>query len=108
MLGPVRDAAALQVNIERLVGDPELRASMGRAARMKAKRDFDQQTVIDTARALCARCYEMVGEAGRQDEQRRDIFRRLPEMMGVEVENWDASGDTSEDGDVKSDSEVSL
>ncbi|HEX4902862.1 MAG TPA: glycosyltransferase family 4 protein [Acidimicrobiales bacterium] len=47
LLGPVRDAAALQVNIERLVGDPELRASMGRAARMKAERDFDQQTVID-------------------------------------------------------------
>lgn len=59
---------------------------------------------VDGARTLCARCYEMVGEAGRQDEQRRDIFRRLPEMMGVEVENWDAGGDT-DDEDVKSDSE---
>ena len=46
----------------------------------------------------------MVGEAGRQDEQRREIFRRLPEMMGVEVENWDAGGDTDDD-DEKSDLE---
>ena len=59
---------------------------------------------VDASRALCARCYEMVGEAGRQDEQRREIFRRLPEMMGVEVENWDAGGDTDDD-DEKSDLE---
>ncbi len=59
--------------------------------------------VVDSGRTLCAKCYEMVGEGGRQDEQRREIFRRLPEMMGVEVENWDVGEDT-DDEDEKSDS----
>ena len=59
---------------------------------------------VDSGRALCAKCYEMVGEGGRQDEQRREIFQRLPEMMGIEVENWDAGEDMDEE-DEKSDLE---
>jgi glycosyltransferase involved in cell wall biosynthesis len=42
-----RDAAALTTAIDRLVGDGNLRASMGIAAREKARREFDQQRVID-------------------------------------------------------------
>jgi len=54
LLGPVRDAAALQVNIERLLDDPDLRTSMSKAALVKAKADFDQQTVIDRTLATYA------------------------------------------------------
>lgn len=55
LLGPVRDAAALQANIERLVDEPALRASMSAAARAKAKAEFDQRTVIDRTLATYAR-----------------------------------------------------
>src|SRR5690606_9154660 len=55
LLGAVRDAAALQGNIERLLDDPDLRASMAEAALVKAKADFDQQTVIDRTLATYAR-----------------------------------------------------
>ncbi|KAI1782439.1 hypothetical protein LXA43DRAFT_1144139 [Ganoderma leucocontextum] len=51
---------------------------------------------IDVSHALCAKCYEMVGESGQQDEQRWEIFRKLPEMMGVEVDNRDASADSGD------------
>jgi glycosyltransferase involved in cell wall biosynthesis len=47
LLGPVRDPIALQRNIERLLDDADLRTRMSEAATGKAKRDFDQQTVID-------------------------------------------------------------
>jgi len=47
LLGAVRDAAALQRNIERLLDDPALRSSMADSALAKAATDFDQQTVID-------------------------------------------------------------
>jgi glycosyltransferase involved in cell wall biosynthesis len=52
LLGPVRDAAALQANIERLLDDHDLRAQMSAAALAKARTGFDQQTVI--ARTLAA------------------------------------------------------
>lgn len=47
LLGPVRDATALRGNIERLVDDRTLRASMAAAALDKAHRDFDQDAVIE-------------------------------------------------------------
>ncbi len=47
LLVPVRDAAAIAAAVERLVGDPSLRASMGAAARRRAAAEFDQQRVID-------------------------------------------------------------
>lgn len=55
LLGSVRDAAALQANIERLLDDAYLRASMSAAALAKAKADFDQQRVIDLTLATYAR-----------------------------------------------------
>ncbi|MFP5578643.1 MAG: glycosyltransferase family 4 protein [Acidimicrobiia bacterium] len=55
LLGPVRDAAALQTDIERLLDDPDLRRSMSAAALVKAKADFDQQTVIDRTLSTYAR-----------------------------------------------------
>lgn len=55
LLGPVRDPSALQRNIERLLDDPDLRATMSAAAIEKAKRDFDQQTVIDRTLATYRR-----------------------------------------------------
>jgi len=47
LLGPVRDATALERNVEALVAEEGLRRRMGEAALAKARRDFDQQTVID-------------------------------------------------------------
>ena len=55
LLGPVRNPAALQVNIERLLDDADLRTSMSEAALAKAAADFDQQTVIDRTLATYAR-----------------------------------------------------
>ncbi|KAI0742523.1 hypothetical protein C8Q80DRAFT_1328903 [Daedaleopsis nitida] len=42
----------------------------------------------DEERALCRRCVAMVGKNGRGAEHHRDIFCRLPEMMGVVVKDW--------------------
>ena len=47
VLVPVRDPRALEKAIERLVDQPDLRASMGGAAHAKARREFDQQQVVD-------------------------------------------------------------
>jgi len=47
VLVPVGDADALARAVERLAGDEDLRRRMGRAGRTKARRDFDQQRVID-------------------------------------------------------------
>lgn len=55
LLGPVRDPDVMRANIEKLLDDPDLRASMSRAALAKAKTDFDQQTVIDITLATYAR-----------------------------------------------------
>ena len=46
-LVPVRDARAFADAIASLADDPELRRRMGAASAVKAKRDFDQQRVID-------------------------------------------------------------
>ena len=47
ILVPPRDPPALARAIRRLAADPELRQRMGRQARDKAVREFDQQKVID-------------------------------------------------------------
>lgn len=47
VLVPRRDAAALAAAISRLADDADLRVRMGTAAREKARREFDQQRVID-------------------------------------------------------------
>lgn len=47
LLGPVRDASALRRNLEHLVDDPDLRATMSAAALAKARTEFDQQVVIE-------------------------------------------------------------
>jgi glycosyltransferase involved in cell wall biosynthesis/ribosomal protein S18 acetylase RimI-like enzyme len=47
-LVPVGDPEALAGALERLAGDPRLRATMGQRARHKAVREFDQDKVIDT------------------------------------------------------------
>ena len=44
---------------------------------------------VDRGRELCCKCYKMVTET-RQEEKETEIFLRLPEMMGVEVEGWAA------------------
>lgn len=54
LLVPPRDVSALAAAIERLAVDPALRARLGRAARQKAARDFDQRDVI----GLTLRVYE--------------------------------------------------
>ncbi len=52
LLGTVRSPASLRSNIELLVDDPDLRSSMSAAALDKARRDFDQQTVIERTLAV--------------------------------------------------------
>jgi glycosyltransferase involved in cell wall biosynthesis len=47
LLVPVRDAAALEVTIERLAGDPAARRRLGQAAAAKARAEFDQRRVIE-------------------------------------------------------------
>jgi glycosyltransferase involved in cell wall biosynthesis len=47
VLVPPRDVAALRVAIERLVGDPELRARLGAAARAKAEREWSREAMAD-------------------------------------------------------------
>ncbi|KAH9916413.1 uncharacterized protein BXZ73DRAFT_105851 [Epithele typhae] len=42
---------------------------------------------VDDRRELCGWCYKMVTET-RQDAQEKDVFMRLPEIMGVKVEGW--------------------
>jgi glycosyltransferase involved in cell wall biosynthesis len=51
LLVPARDAPALAEAIARLATQPSLRASMGAAGVAKARREFDQQTVIDSTLA---------------------------------------------------------
>jgi len=54
VLVPVRDAGALASAIESLT-DHATRQRMSTAARQKARRDFDQQQVIDTTLAVYER-----------------------------------------------------
>jgi glycosyltransferase involved in cell wall biosynthesis len=53
-LVPPRDAAALADAVDELAGDAARREEMGRAARAKARREFDQQRVIDITLGLYA------------------------------------------------------
>ena len=56
LLVAVRDATAIAAAVERLVGDSELRSTMGAAAAERAAAEFDQQRIID--RTLAA--YELL------------------------------------------------
>ncbi|KAI0370990.1 hypothetical protein BV20DRAFT_966098 [Pilatotrama ljubarskyi] len=42
----------------------------------------------DDDRRICAPCYKMLQE--REKQQHREIWKRLPELMGVTVEGWAA------------------
>jgi glycosyltransferase involved in cell wall biosynthesis len=55
VLVPPKDGRALANAIERLVEDPEMRASMGRAAAVKARSEFDERRVIDLTLDVYAR-----------------------------------------------------
>jgi glycosyltransferase involved in cell wall biosynthesis len=55
LLVPPKDAGALAGAIERLARQSELRASMSRAAIVKAQEEFDERRVIDFTLALYAR-----------------------------------------------------
>jgi glycosyltransferase involved in cell wall biosynthesis len=55
LLVPLGDAGALADAVARLAADGQERRRMGRAARAKAKAEFDQQRVIDTTLAVYAR-----------------------------------------------------
>ena len=54
LLGAVRSPSVLQAHITQLVDDADLRATMSAAALDKARRDFDQQRVIDRTLAVYA------------------------------------------------------
>ncbi len=55
LLVPVRDPVALAEAIRLLATDPARRAGMAEAARVRARRDFDQQRVIDITLATYER-----------------------------------------------------
>jgi glycosyltransferase involved in cell wall biosynthesis len=63
LLVPPRSAGALATAIERLASDASLRATMGTAAKAKARREFDQAHVIDTTLTLYDR---LLNERGRR------------------------------------------
>jgi glycosyltransferase involved in cell wall biosynthesis len=52
LLVPARDPAALASAIGALVDDPQLRTTMGRAAREKALAEFDDRRQVDHPRGL--------------------------------------------------------
>jgi glycosyltransferase involved in cell wall biosynthesis len=52
ILVPPRDERALAQALERLIGDPELRARMGSRGRARAEREFSLETVIEQTVAL--------------------------------------------------------
>jgi glycosyltransferase involved in cell wall biosynthesis len=54
LLVPVRDAVALADAIERLVVNPEIRATMGRMGRALAEREFDVRRVVESHMAVYA------------------------------------------------------
>ncbi|KAH9925605.1 uncharacterized protein BXZ73DRAFT_78946 [Epithele typhae] len=49
----------------------------------------------DDDRRICAACYKMLQD--REKVQHKDIWRRLPELMGVTVEGWAADGPAAAD-----------
>jgi glycosyltransferase involved in cell wall biosynthesis len=63
LLVPVRSPGPLAVAIGRLVGDADLRASLGRAATAKARSEFDQRRVIDLTLRTYERLLERAGRA---------------------------------------------
>jgi glycosyltransferase involved in cell wall biosynthesis len=60
LLVPSGDAAALRQALELLLGDPERRAAMGRAARERACREFDERRALARYRSLFG---ELLGAA---------------------------------------------
>jgi glycosyltransferase involved in cell wall biosynthesis len=54
LLVPPADPAALTAAVRRLVDDPDLRFRLGRAAREKALREFDQRAVARVSRQTYA------------------------------------------------------
>ncbi|RDX46011.1 hypothetical protein OH76DRAFT_1298918, partial [Lentinus brumalis] len=48
--------------------------------------DFVDRT--DVERDLCWECHRMLDKDGRQKDVEREIYERLPEMMGVKVDRW--------------------
>lgn len=63
LLVPVRNAAALADAVTRLVNEPADRTRFGTAAAEKARREFDQQRVIDVTLATYGR---LLGRRGRR------------------------------------------
>ncbi len=70
LLVPVGAPSALADALERLARDPALRTAMGRRARQKALRDFDQARVVDTTLEVYGR---LLAEAGARRPGRRRI-----------------------------------
>jgi glycosyltransferase involved in cell wall biosynthesis len=62
LLVPARDAAALEAAIDRLTGNPEERRRLGKAATVKAQREFDQSRVIARTLEAYARLHNRTGE----------------------------------------------
>ena len=61
LMVPVRDPSALASALEKLVRSPSLREKLGRAAREKALREFDESNVI----VAIIRAYDRLGSAVR-------------------------------------------
>ena len=81
-------------------------------------RDWKQPigTLINFGKSLCARCVEELVK--RSMDERRSLWNRLPEIFGIQVEDWGepepdvaaetglAVGDTEDDSSDNSDLEL--
>lgn len=64
LLVPPRDAPALRKAVQRLLGDPELRERLGRAARARARERFGWDAVIGQTLGVYRGAVEPSGDAG--------------------------------------------
>ena len=83
---PSRCKEALQRLLHQMVENGDLMKDIRDLRFDNSKTEYINST--DDDRALCSRCFTMIGKTGRQQEQHREIFRKLPEMMDVQVEGW--------------------
>ncbi|RDX45991.1 hypothetical protein OH76DRAFT_1407329 [Lentinus brumalis] len=83
---PPRCKEALQRLLHQMIENAELMRDIRDLRFDNSKTDYINST--DDDRELCSRCFAMIGKTGRQQEQHKEIFRKLPEIMDVQVEGW--------------------
>ncbi|RPD76890.1 hypothetical protein L226DRAFT_611302 [Lentinus tigrinus ALCF2SS1-7] len=83
---PSRCKEALQRLLHQMIENADLMRDIRDLRFDNSKTDYINST--DDDRELCSRCFTMIGKTGRQQEQHKEIFKKLPEIMDVQVEGW--------------------